>query len=352
MTGNLAIFLKALLAHLAQRSYTYAMHEDLLQVLATISKRVLDPLMLPSSRTFVGYLATSYLLAVVVHYVAHRNTESGRSPIRDIFPKEVYTHRSAVVDYVYFICNTILGAIVLAPFAGCGIVVSREVTTLLGGVPETGLAAGWLVTALLTLVLVMVQDFATFLVHVCAHRVPWLWEFHKVHHSAEVMTPLTVYRMHPVDDALTFIVGGVLTGCTDALVRVYIDPGFPVASLYGLTVFTFLFYLCGYNLRHSHVWVSWGPIVSRIFISPAQHQIHHSQARKHWNKNYGFMFAFWDYMFGSLYIPKERENVEFGIGNGEEKEYSSVLRLYFLPFAKAYRGITGRVESLSKRFFT
>jgi sterol desaturase/sphingolipid hydroxylase (fatty acid hydroxylase superfamily) len=298
---------------------------------------ITDPLLLPTSRTFLLYLATSYLLAVIVHLVSDRKSEDKHGPIRYIFPKEVYLHRSAVVDYIYFICNTVLGGIILVPFAGLGVIVSREVVSLLGGPGSTLGAQYWPVTLALTLVLVMVSDFATFFVHLCAHRIPFLWEFHKVHHSAEVMTPLTVYRMHPVDDALTLTVGGLLVGCTDAVIRCYIDPAFPVTGIYGVTIFTFLFYLCGYNLRHSHVWLSWGPVASKIFISPAQHQIHHSKARQHWNKNFGFMFATWDYIFGSLYIPREQENIEFGIGNGQEKEYSSVLRLYFLPFAKAYR---------------
>jgi sterol desaturase/sphingolipid hydroxylase (fatty acid hydroxylase superfamily) len=174
------------------------------------------------------------------------------------------------------------------------------------------------------------------------HKSPLLWEFHKVHHSAEVLNPITVYRMHPLDDILTMIVGGCLLGGADALLRFFITPdGYPY-MLYGLSIVTFLFYLFGYNLRHSHVWVSYGERMSNIFISPAQHQIHHSKARRHWDKNYGFIFAFWDRMFGSLYVPRGFEQIEFGIGNGEEREFSSVLRLYLVPFRNVFRRLLKR----------
>ena len=42
-------------------------------------------------------------------------------------------------------------------------------------------------------------DFATVLVHYAMHTMSVLWPFHKIHHSAEVLTPVTLFRMHPVD---------------------------------------------------------------------------------------------------------------------------------------------------------
>lgn len=297
---------------------------------------VTDPILLPSSRTFVLYLASSLLIAIVAHVFEARKTGLDKGVLRSVFSKEVYLHPSALVDYLYFICNTLLGAVLLAPVAGFSLFVSRELSSLIGSHVGDDMSWGWGMSVALTLILVVVADFSSFLVHVLMHRVPLLWEFHKVHHSAEVMTPITVYRMHPVDDLLTLLVSGVLTGATDALLRSFVWASFPLTGLYGISVLTFLFYLFGYNLRHSHVWVSYGSFLSKLFISPAQHQIHHSKASRHWNKNYGFMFAFWDLLAGSLYIPKEREDLEFGIGSNEDGQYSSVLRLYLLPFTKVF----------------
>jgi sterol desaturase/sphingolipid hydroxylase (fatty acid hydroxylase superfamily) len=310
--------------------------------------RLTDPFLLPSSRLFIVYLCSSFLIALVAHATVVRQRRSGSNLIADIVPKDVYLHRSALVDYAYFIVNAIVSALLLAPFAGISVAVSTRVTQFLSdyGLATDSLgAAPWLVNVFGTLALVIVADFSSFIVHIWFHRAPLLWEFHKVHHSAEVMTPVTVTRMHPVDDLMTMLVSGFLMGVTDSVLRVFVAPGFSPVGLYGITIFTFLFYLFGQNLRHSHVWVSYSPWLSRLLISPAQHQIHHSKAKRHWNKNYGFIFAFWDLMFGSLYVPEKKETLEFGLGTSEDGEYSSVLRLYGLPFAKLFKRFQQRSRS-------
>lgn len=292
----------------------------------------------PHSRVFLLYLLTSTVIALVIHLFSART----ESPIRALVPKAVYLHRSAVVDYIYFITNSILYGVLLAPFVFFSTWISSFLFRILGGLSEPVLLAAepnLVIVAGYTLVIAMASDFGTYLSHYLFHRIPVLWEFHKVHHSAEVLTPFTVYRMHPVDDLVTIMISGVFTGLIDALTRFFIAPGLSPFVLYGLGAVTFVFYVVGYNLRHSHIWWSFGPTLSKVFISPAQHQIHHSVARKHWDKNFGLIFALWDWMFGTLYVPVEREKITFGIGNGEDSEFSSPLRLYFLPFVKNWRRV-------------
>lgn len=290
-------------------------------------------------RVFLLYLATSFLLALLVQWMETRQRKV--KLLSRIIAPEVYTHPSAKVDYLYYIANTILYAFIIGPFQFLGPQISQQVYTLL---QKLAVAASLqvqnvspLTVFFVGLLLTLASDFSTFFAHYLAHRIPWLWEFHKVHHSAEVMTPITVYRMHPVDDIFTLCVGGVIVGALDACVRFYFAPGISPHVLYGVNAALFLFYLTGYHLRHSHVWFSYGPLLSRLLISPAQHQIHHSNARRHWDKNFGFIFSFWDSLFGSLYVPKEKEELTFGLGEGrqEDIQYRSVARLYFLPFKKA-----------------
>jgi len=306
---------------------------------STISLAPLESLFDPGSRTFLIYLASSLLLAVLIHLKHARTHNDTPGVIQGIFPKDVYTHPSARVDYLYFITNSILYASILAPFIGLGYLVSRHLYDALGTVftPSvlTNLSPLW-ATIIFSIVMVLLADFSTFITHYWMHRIPVLWEFHKVHHSAEVLTPLTAYRIHPLDDILTMCVIGLLTGSANALARFFVSPAISSYSVYGLSLASYLFFLTGYHLRHSHIWLSYGPVLSRIFISPAQHQIHHSKAKRHWDKNFGFIFATWDYLFGSLYVPKEKETIEFGIGGGEEHLYSSPLKLYVLPFKKAF----------------
>ena len=297
----------------------------------------------PGNRTFLLYLATSLLIATLVQVRAARRAHREVHPLSDVITPQVYTHRSALVDYIYFITNSILYTAILAPYIAFGGYISSSLTEIFDMCAEPTaitLVSGTTITIIFSIALALAFDFGSFITHYILHKVPFLWEFHKVHHSAEVLTPITVYRMHPIDDILTMILSGLITGTIDAITRFFIAPGVSMYAVYGVGVLNFLFYISGYHLRHSHVWLSYGPTLGKFLISPAQHQIHHSKARRHWDKNFGFMFAFWDWMFGSLYIPKEREPIQFGIGNNEGAEYSSVWRLYLLPFVKAYRVLT------------
>jgi len=292
----------------------------------------------PGSRSFVAYLATSLVVALIIHFRESSKLHSLNRPLQKILPAAVYTHHSAKVDYLYFITNSILYSVIMVPFVGLGGTVSGLVQSVLDSFMTPSVMVGLSplsATLFFSLIYALVADFGTFFSHYLSHRIPLLWEFHKVHHSAEVLTPITVYRMHPLDDVITMIVIGLLTGVTDGIARFFITPEISIYTVYGLGIASFLFFLTGYHLRHSHVWLSYGPVLSKILISPAQHQIHHSKAPHHWNKNYGFIFATWDWLFGSLYVPKQREDIEFGIGNGEEHLYSSALKLYILPFKKA-----------------
>jgi hypothetical protein len=105
----------------------------------------------------------------------------------------------------------------------------------------------------------------------------------------------------------------------------------------GLNALVFAYYLAGYNLRHSSVWLSYGRAMEQVLISPAQHQIHHSSDPRHADRNFGFIFACWDGLFGTLYVPQGRETLTFGITGGEAREFDSIRRLYFLPLARCAR---------------
>ena len=131
------------------------------------------------------------------------------------FPKRIYTHASAIVDYKFFFVNRLVFPIFLAPFVLGSAAVSGWTAGVLesvAGAPEAALAPGPAVNLLLTALAIVAFDAGLFVAHYLQHKVPLLWEFHKVHHSAEVLTPITVYRMHPVDDLLSGTTVALTTG--------------------------------------------------------------------------------------------------------------------------------------------
>ena len=304
-----------------------------------LALKALYPLFFPflsTERIFWLYLTSALTLA----YVAHRlGGACGKGPmafLRYCFPRSVYAHLSARADYRYFFVNRVLFAILFAPFLVAAPAVAGWTADALAGAVEPT-SGGPAAAALFTLVSLLAMDVGIFLAHYALHKVPVLWEFHKIHHSAEVLTPFTVYRMHPVDDLLTITVSSTLTGFVQGVFACfYADGVFPI-QVYAVNAGLFVFYVAGVNLRHSHIWLSFPPALSRIFISPAQHQIHHSADARHFDRNMGFIFAFWDRIAGTLYVPEGREELEFGLAGDEHREYSGVLRFYFLPFAKLAR---------------
>ncbi|WP_374089695.1 creatininase family protein [Methylomicrobium lacus] len=289
-----------------------------------------------SDRLYWIYLLVSFTIAFFL-YLTHQQDyqKAGIGTLNFIFPKDIVFHRSAVNDYLYFYTGMLLQtAFVAGLFSSLTFVVSHRVETGLNGwlADFNGRWRGEFGGGLATVVLALVADFALFFSHYLQHKVPWLWEFHKVHHSAEVMTPITVYRMHPVDNLLAFAMVGLLSGAALGCLSFFSkDPVF-IYHVGGTDIVLILFYLLGYNLRHSHIWWSWGPVLSRIAISPAQHQIHHSAAPRHFDKNMGFTFAFWDALFGTLYVPKAKETLTFGLGPEENEKFSTFWSLYLMPF--------------------
>ena len=63
--------------------------------------------------------------------------------------------------------------------------------------------------------------------------------------------------------------------------------------------------------------LAWPPALGRIFGGPAHHQIHHSAEEHHWDKNYGAIFALWDWLFGTAYWPASGRDEELGFDDLE-----------------------------------
>lgn len=308
---------------------------DLLRGALDNAVHMLQAPLFSEERIYWVYLVTALLLALASFRDLRAEGGERRGFLRWVFDRDVWLHPSAKVDYAFFFVDALLIALLVLPWLGgsaAGWVLGRDVATAL--VPRgaaDGLLPGWALALLLTLAFVVAMDLALFLVHWAQHRVPLLWEFHKVHHSAEVLTPITVYRMHPLDNLLNMTFTGLFTGAVLGASAWALPDDARLVTVAGLDVLTFLFYVVGYNLRHSHVWLDWGPALSHVLVSPAQHQIHHSVDPRHWDKNMGFMLAVWDWLFGTLYVPRTREPLVFGLGSDETKEFSTVGALYLRP---------------------
>ena len=301
----------------------------------------------PGQRFFWPFLLANVMLAIVICYwrLPKGTSERANRALEAVFPKQVLLHPSALLDYRYAAINAVMTVLILSA-AGIGTVVmtamSRSAMDALFGISAEVRNAGVLISVLYTFLAIFLFDTANFLAHYLQHRIPALWEFHKVHHSAEVLTPVTVLRMHPIDDMITATTHLAAFGFANGVFLHFYGGAITKLTVLGTNVFFFLYFISAYHLRHSHVWVMFPRGVREILSSPALHLVHHSKAERHWDKNFAPVFTLWDRVFGTLYQPKAVEPIVFGIAEDDMRELTTVRQLYLTPFRKAVRLIRER----------
>ena len=122
------------------------------------------------------------------------------------------------------------------------------------------------------------DDLSKYVIHRFMHKFPILWSIHKVHHSATTLTPMTVFRTHPLE-GIIFSLRSATTQAISISVFIFLfGNNVSLLAILGVNVFVFLFNILGSNLRHSHIGIRYWKWVEYVFISPAQHQLHHSIA--------------------------------------------------------------------------
>ncbi len=300
----------------------------------------------PNERISALYILCTLVLAFVIWLASGRGTRFRQW----LLPREVYTHRSNLLDIKLFITNKFLSFVGLTGAVFFPPLVAFAVLQMLHGgpAPEAIEPAGWALGLLATVIIVMTSDFCKYWAHRWHHELKALWPFHAVHHSADVMTPLTVMRSHPVETMIRNLLISAILGAVQGVMLFLIVGRIDLVTLGGANALYFLFNALGANLRHSHIWLSYGRVMEHVFISPAQHQIHHSRAVEHHDKNYGSMFALWDWAFGTLYVPERREGLEFGLADAEgtpiPQPYETLGAALFGPFRESWAALRGPAE--------
>lgn len=283
------------------------------------------------------FLLSSWMIGAAVIYRRRRQagTPFDKSFLTDLFPRDAFLNPSAKRDYVVAFLNQGPILVLRASTVVTPVLFAAAILAPFGAhLAAAGADTHWAILGLYSIVSFVAWDLGATLSHMLRHRVPILWELHKVHHSAEVMNPVTAYRRHPLEMIIIEIVMGLVMGVVIALWVLVFGSFGSLATIFGVNALLVIWRAAGYNLRHSHIWVDFGPFWSRIFISPAQHQIHHSNAPQHFDKNFGIMFSFWDRMLGTLYVPDGKEEIQFGIDEEDLKDLRSVKGLYFSPLKK------------------
>lgn len=236
---------------------------------------------------------------------------------RVVLSRQYLGHRSHTLDVLLMAANISIFAMIVGQATLSMTGVSAAIVDLLTGAfgaTSGGSLGSVAVGAIWAVSLFLAYELAYWIDHYLSHNVPFLWEFHKVHHTAEVLSPLTNFRVHPVDSLVFVNIVAICNGVTTGVLHWIFNAG-PVpldflnyTILIGLSVTVFA------QLQHTHIWIALTGTAGRLILSPAHHQLHHSIDPAHFNKNLGNLVAVFDWAFGTLLIPtKKRQKLVFGV---------------------------------------
>jgi sterol desaturase/sphingolipid hydroxylase (fatty acid hydroxylase superfamily) len=151
-----------------------------------------------------------------------------------------------------------------------------------------------------------ISDFVQWGVHNLLHRVPFLWEFHKVHHSVKEMGLAAHLRYHFVE---TLLYNSFKYISLSMLFGFQLELAFIVHAT-AITIG---------HLNHANIGWDYGPF-KYLLNNPKMHIWHHSKKlpESHpYGMNFGISLSIWDYIFRTNYIPYEGRDIELGFDDDE-----------------------------------
>ncbi len=217
---------------------------------------------------------------------------------------------------VFFICNT-----VSARALGLLITVSSAASWAQQagfGLFHLTLWPWWL-EAIAAFVLL---DFAVWLQHVMMHRIPVLWQIHKVHHSDRDLDVSSALRFHPVEIAVSAVYKSAWI--------VMLGVPVPVAVAFELWL--------NANALFNHSNISLPPLIERtlrfFLVTPDFHFVHHSVIPTEQQRNFGFALNIWDKMAG-CYLPEAKAGRDaqiVGLEKAQDTQPAMARYSLLMPF--------------------
>lgn len=186
-----------------------------------------------------------------------------------------------MVDVMWFITFPLLGVWLPNLFEGF---LQSTLGTALAGYRLWAIAA--LPLSMQLVLVILVADFLAWFGHLLRHKVPVLWEFHKIHHAQVQLNYFSTRRIHPLDtmaQGLVRFLPWTLLGLNVAL------PGYLIWNTFLRLYEMFV---------HSNLHTNLGPL-RYVLVTPQSHRVHHSMEEPHIDTNYGDFLSIWDYMFAT-----------------------------------------------------
>jgi sterol desaturase/sphingolipid hydroxylase (fatty acid hydroxylase superfamily) len=162
------------------------------------------------------------------------------------------------------------------------------------------------------IVSIVLTDLAYYWTHRAQHAIPFLWRFHAMHHSINDLSALNNYS-HWTENGIQ-----VLFKVIPVALLIKLNPGY-LGVIAGGLVSLHQSYI------HSTSRFNFGRF-SWLINDNVRHRIHHSVEPKHFDKNFGIEFGFWDHLFGTAYTPAPNEWPDTGLDQIPEPD---TFRMFF-----------------------
>lgn len=247
------------------------------------------------SRTYILYWLSSLL--IVATWAAFSWQQ--RAPfLTQLKKKSYWWNASTRQDYLLISLNSVVFAAAGITWLVFSISIANSSFELMNVFLEPRMLADYsptLLFSVFTVFLILVDDLSRYGLHRLLHFRAF-WRIHQLHHSATTLTPISYLRVHPLEKLLYQIRSATIYGGCTGIFFFLVGKHPQSWLIFGIAGASLLFNLLGANLRHSMIPISYGRL-ERIFISPLQHQLHHSN--RYSRKNYGSIFSIWDQLFNS-----------------------------------------------------
>ena len=280
---------------------------------------------------------------VIVRRARAGKQTSFRQLLRAVLPGAMIVHRSHWLDLKWFAFNSFLFTLMFGMFLVSDQFFRHQTLEVLNAAFGTRPAIEWpalATTVVTTVAIFLALELGYYIDHYCSHRFEFLWSFHKLHHSAEILTPFTNSRVHPVDTVLFANIVAVTTGVTSGVLKYLFGEAGTGFTVLDVNALAFLAHYTLNHLLHTQAWIAFTGWLGCVVTSPAHHQLHHSTDPRHFNRNLGGSLMIFDWLFGTLLVPgRTREALTFGVAD-EGPVLDTVAKGLLLPFMTSVAAIS------------
>ncbi len=178
--------------------------------------------------------------------------------LRAMLARRILFNRSTAADLFYYVVNTFAIGTLIGWAIFSGSTICDGTVRLLSacfGSPAALHAPDWILRIALTLAAFLAYEFGYYVDHFMKHKIRFLWAFHKTHHTAQVLTPLTVFRVHPIDTLIFVDILALSIGLCQGLFTYLVGRRVGIYAIDNTNVITVVFLFLLAQLQHSQFWI-------------------------------------------------------------------------------------------------